>query len=158
MKKAIVRANVGEVFEIKTPNGYGYFQITHIHSERPKFGHLIRVVGEFESQQNNAAALASMPTKFKIFFPAADALKKGLIRGTGSADIPKEDIAFPLFRNGTRDPKTKQISDWWLWDGTKEWRVGKLSKEQYSLPQLAVINDTLLAQRIAEGWTNESYR
>ena len=158
MKKAIDRANVGEVFEIKTPNGYGYFQITHIHSERPKFGHLIRVLGEFTSPQNDPAAVAALPTKFKIFFPAADALKKGLIRSAGSADIPKVDIAFPLFRNGTRDPKTKQISDWWLWNGTKEWRVGKLSKEQYSLPQPAVVNDTLLAQRIAEGWTNESYR
>jgi hypothetical protein len=44
------------------------------------------------------------------------------------------------------------VHDWWLWDGTKQWRIGRLAAEQRKLPVAGVWNDTLLVQRVEEEW------
>jgi hypothetical protein len=154
----MAKARIGEVFELRTNNGYGYFQLTHMHTSPPKMGGLIRVLGEFDSHQNSPELLAKCETQFKTFFPIDQAIKKNLIKSIGVAEIPEQDQTFPIFRNGVRDPKTKQIDTWWLWDGDKEWRVGSLTEEQFNFPIREVINDTFLIERISSNWTSKEYR
>jgi hypothetical protein len=54
------------------------------------------------------------------------------------------------------DAGCKKVDNWWLWDGVKEWRIGKISAEQRKLSFREVVNDTMLRERIEEGWTPES--
>jgi hypothetical protein len=50
------------------------------------------------------------------------------------------------------DPTTGQVTVWWLWDGSREWRVGSLAADQKKLPVRGIWNDTLLVERIESGW------
>jgi hypothetical protein len=52
---------------------------------------------------------------------------------------------------GDRD-RYGRVTDWWLRDGTKQWKIGALSQEETKLSIASVWNDTLLVQRIEEEW------
>ena len=93
---------------------------------------------------------------FSTFFPLGAAVNRCIVSVVGNATIPEKQKPFPLFRNGVVDPKTKKVETWWLWDGEKEWCIGKLTKEQRRLPLNEVWNDTLLVERIESGWTPET--
>jgi hypothetical protein len=126
---------IGDVIEIKTPKGFAYAQYTHEHSEPPRMGSLLRVVdGEFETPQRSSQELVSLPTRFKVFFPLAAAIKKGAVRIIGHETVPPQDRVFPVFKNGVRDPRTGKVDTWWLWDGKREWRVGTLTEEPKKYP------------------------
>lgn len=154
----MTRAKIGDIFEIKITSGYGYFQLTHIHSDPPKMGGLIRVLGKFPEAQVNPEELAYLPTIFKTFFPINQALKIGAIKKVGPGPIPPADQEFPIFRGGTKNPATNVVDIWWFWDGNKSSKVGKISEEQFEMPIQEVINDTLLAERIESNWTPKEYR
>ena len=61
---------------------------------------------------------------------------------------------FPVFRTGVAND-VGNVEVWWLWDGTKEWKIGKLEPGMEKLPIRGVWNDTLLVQRIIEEWSHE---
>jgi len=46
---------------------------------------------------------------------------------------------------------------WWLWDGEKEWKIGELQPGMNALPPRAIINDTLLVERIVSAWRHEDW-
>jgi hypothetical protein len=66
--------------------------------------------------------------------------------------IPDFAKKFPLFKNGFIDKDGNRVGPWWLWDGEKSWRVGDLNSEQKKLSDLGIWNDTLLIERIEQGW------
>jgi len=150
------KARVGDIIEVETKLGLSYAQYTHKH---PEFGELIRVIDSvFQARPSDPRALSETETKFVTFFPLSAALRRGIFEIIGHADVPRECQKFPLFREGVADPKTKTVgNNWWLWDGTKEWRVGKLTSEQWKLPILGIWNDTLLIERIEAGWMPEGH-
>jgi hypothetical protein len=78
------------------------------------------------------------------------------VRVVGRVAVPSELEPFPIFRSGMVDPPTRKVAVWWLWDGTKEWRIGSLEPAQRALPIRGVWNDTALRQRIESGWTPET--
>ncbi len=88
-----------------------------------------------------------------MFFPLGAAVHQGMFAIVGHEDIPERCRPFPLFKDGIEDTKTGRVSVWWLWDGEREWRVGELTPDQYNLPIRATLNDTMLIQRIVEGWS-----
>ncbi|MDQ8205892.1 hypothetical protein QEH52_00080 [Coraliomargarita sp. SDUM461003] len=92
------------------------------------------------------------------FFPLQAAVNHGGVEIVGNEVVPAEEKSFPVFRTGMVDPQTRKVSVWWLWDGEKEWKIGKLSPEQRSLPIRGVWNDTILIERIESGWTPETDR
>jgi hypothetical protein len=49
-----------------------------------------------------------------------------------------------------------KVHDWWLWDGEKEWKVGKLTPEMRLYPDLGVVNDTRLIEMIEAGYNPEN--
>ncbi len=70
----------------------------------------------------------------------------------GNFPIPEFAKKFPLFRTGVIDPATGKVKVWWLWDGEKEWRVNDITLEQRKLPLRGIWNNTLLIERIEQGW------
>src|SRR5258708_1271461 len=141
------RVRVGDVLEVTMPKGLAYFQYTHQH---PTHGGLIRVLnGLFDERPSNIRALVNDQERFVIFFPVRAAASRGLISIVAHEDIPLRAQAFPLFKAG--DP-----GNWWLWDGQREWRVGKLTSDQRKLPVRETWNLTMLVTRIAQGWAPEA--
>ncbi len=67
-------------------------------------------------------------------------------------EVPEHSRKFPLFRVGVIHPETGKVETWWLWDGEKEWPIGSITEDERKLPIRASWNDTMLVQRIEEGW------
>jgi len=148
------RAKTGDIIELKTSRGLAYLQYTHEHIRPPQFGSLIRALeGFYLERPQDLEALARTGTRFRTFFPLKQAVNRGYMETIGNATIPPKYTPFPIFRNGTPDPETKKVSNWWLWDGEREWRVGALNEEQMEYPILEIWNDTLLMERIESDWT-----
>ncbi|KAB0641126.1 hypothetical protein F7R21_16180 [Burkholderia latens] len=52
-------------------------------------------------------------------------------------------------------PPTGKVENRWLWDGENEWMVGQITAGQRKLPIREAWNDTMLINRIEEGWLPE---
>jgi hypothetical protein len=148
------KSTIGDVYEIRTPLGFAYFQFTH---KKPTYGSPIRVLPNvFEERPTDFDTIVRGDERFVIFFPVGAALSRGIITLVGNFEIPLSARRFPLFKDGGgRDPATKQLRSWWLWDGDREWRVPELTPEQKRLPVPWVVNDTMLINQIVSGWSPE---
>ena len=98
------------------------------------------------------SAVVAEPELYKVFLTWGSKLDNGLVEIITRAPIPESARAFPIFRAGVEDPVSGRVVTWWLWDGTKEWKVGKLSLEQKQYPVREFWNDVLLAERLAQHW------
>lgn len=148
------RAKIGDVIEIPTSKGLAYAQYTHQHRTH---GGLIRVFDAvFETRPGDFSEVVKGPVRFSTFFPVRAAVSRGIFKVVAHEKIAPHNQPFPIFRNGVPDPKTKKVAVWWLWDGEKSWKVGEITPEQRKLPIEEVLNDTMLVQRIEEGWRPET--
>lgn len=148
------RPKLGDILEFRTSAGLAYLQYVLQH---PEFGALIRVMPRtFDVRPASFESLLQERERFVIFFPLQEAVRRRIVAIVGEADVPEHLRTAPLFRAaGHRDQETGTVTDWWLWDGVREWHVGALSAEQRRLPLRAIWNDTLLAERIVSGWMPE---
>lgn len=142
----------GDVFSIDTPTGTAYFQFV---KKLALMGSVIRVLPGTYGNTPDLDALVEQPTNFWIFFPVSAALKQGAIQKVNTFKIPQHSQKPPIFRAGVIDPSTGRVETWWFWDGEKEWRVGEITDEQRKLPIRGAWNNTLLVERIVEGWLPE---
>jgi hypothetical protein len=144
------RVRIGDILEVGTSRGLGYIQVTHHHKQ---YGHLIRVLPGFrDARPNDFEALAALPTRFVTFIPAQAIVNQQIWPVVASEPVPSFAQGFPLFRAGAIGPGGAKPSTWWLWDGTKEWRVGSLTADQRKYPLRGIWNDTLLIERMASDW------
>ncbi len=148
------RIKVGDLIEIKTSKGLVYAQFTHAH---PYMGSLVRVKDKFFTKRpENFESVLHLHNKIITFLPLQAMVKKNIVEVVCNLPLLPSDADFPLFRNGIKNINTGQIK-WWLWDGVKEWEVGySLNETQRKYPLQGVWNDTLLIERIEEGWSHET--
>ncbi len=120
-------------------------------------GSLVRVIRPIVNRlEMRPDDIASLPTAFYCFFPLGAAVQRGLVKYVGSPPIPKSDAEFPVFRSGNVNPMTKKVDKWWLWNGRSTWQVNTLTDEQRRLSIRAIWNDTLLRERLEQGWLPEN--
>ena len=147
------KLKIGDVIEFQTSGGYAYAQVTH-HSER--YGHLLRVFSKICASPQSACDVIAGEPAFKCFFPVSIALHRKLVRLVGNEPVPEQDLKFPVFRSGLNEPGTNKVRQWWFWDGTKSWPVGReLTSEELKYPLKGIWNDTLIIERIENGYTAE---
>lgn len=152
-----MKVRVGDLIEIKTGKGLVYAIYTHRHDKPPKYGALLRVFDEvYELRPDTFDATIKHPVRFSVFFPLQAAVNRGLVEVVATVQIPDGLRQFPLFRSGMVNPETKTVDSWWLWDGEREWRIGRLTQEQRKLSIRGVWHDTMLIQRIEEDWRPEN--
>jgi hypothetical protein len=136
----------GDLYEIETKDGFSYFQYTH---KNRLMGPLVWVLkGKFR-EPLELADIQYLPHLYATFFPVQGVHKAGLIRWLGTAPIPESRRNFPLFRTQSRPDHN------WLWDGEKEWPVGKINKDQMKLPVRQICNFPALVQLIEKNWLPE---
>jgi hypothetical protein len=145
------RIKIGDIAEFNTKFGFAYAQFYHRHWN---YGVLIRILpGFFAVRPQAFTEIASGKEVYSTFFPLQAAVNRKLVDICGNVNVPAHAKEFPLFRDGTPEPGTGIIKDWWLWDGIKEWRIGALSDEQLDLPILGIPSLPVLIEEIEEGWT-----
>jgi hypothetical protein len=138
------------VIALRTADGLAYAQVVH---RVRLYGTLIRVLEPvLEQPAEDVASLVASRERFYTFFPVGAALKRGLVELAGSAPVPERARAFPLLRQRGQIRPDGTVVDWWLWDGERKWQIGRLTPEQRELSIAEVVNDTLLRQRLEEGW------
>jgi hypothetical protein len=149
----MTKPRVGDIVEMRTDRGLAYALYTHEHKS---FGSLLRVFRRaFSSRPTEFETLLEEALQFATFFPLAAAVQRGIVSVVGRVRIPAKLKDFPIFRDGVADPKTRKVSNWWLWNGEREWSIGTLTEEQKKYPIREIVNDTLLKERIESGWTSE---
>jgi hypothetical protein len=145
------RPKFGDVIEIPTPAGLGYFQYVNRHAA---WGGLIRVFGgTYSARPMSLEQFACAQERFLTFVPLGAMIHRGIVEIVANVAVPEHLRAFPLFRvpGSAIDPETGKVRDWWLWDGNQNRFVGKLTPEQEQLPIKEVVNDTMLIHWIATG-------
>jgi hypothetical protein len=147
----------GDMFAINQDGEFAIAQCTHNHAKPVNYGSLLRVFpGVRASLPASLSELAAGPHQFLCFFPLQLAVRGGHASRLGTEAIPQPLRRFPLFkagapqRGGGYDPER-----WWLWDGSSEWFVGRLSHEQLSYPTRGVWNKSLWFERLQLGWRHE---
>ncbi|OZG70205.1 hypothetical protein BTA51_27455 [Hahella sp. CCB-MM4] len=146
----MARIKIGDLVEIKTSSGLTYAQYTH---KQPRYGALLRIFDKsYKNRPSPLEGVLNDSVRFSTFFPLTAAINRGIFEIVGNFSVKEELKPFPLFRAGAVGTSGK-VATWWLWDGEKEERIGKLSDKQKYLPIRGVWNDTLLIERIESGWT-----
>jgi hypothetical protein len=99
--------------------------------------------------------IAAANHRFYVFFPVGAAINRGLVTFVGNVPLPVSMREFPLLRQRGRIELGGEVTSWWLWDGTKKWRVGQLTAKQKRLSIAELMNDTLLVARVENDWRPE---
>lgn len=150
------RIKVGDLVEIPTSKGLAYAQFT---LKEKQWGALLRILPGFHPERpSNFSGLVREREVFVVFFPLQAAVNRQIFEIAGNEEVPDWAKRMPVFRMAGPIDRSGKVLEWWLWENGVESRIGKLSAEQRKLPILEVWNDTLLIQRIEEGWTPETDR
>jgi Regulator of ribonuclease activity B len=89
---------------------------------------------------------------YYTFFIVGATVRRKIFSVVGHAEIPVASQKFPLFRFGIFNLAGK-VEHWSLWDGEKEWMVGRLTDEQLDLPIRSIWTDQALVYSLEQGWT-----
>ena len=149
------KIQIGDIVEIRTSKGLAYAQYTHKHKD---WGALLRILPKFfETRPLDFSGIVLEKESFVNFFPLQAAVNRKIFEIVSNEQIPPEALTFPLFRGDGHIDRHGKVHNWYLWDGIKDGPLfTTLTDELRKLPKLGVCNDTLLIQRIEEGWTPEN--
>jgi len=144
---------LGDVVEISVGDErFAYAQYINHHRTPPRYGALIRVLpGVFHRQPDDLAMLVDQTERFCAFFPLAAACSQGFVRVVGNHPVPVRLRKWPLFKAYNENVETGNRT-WWIWDGTKSTKIGKLPSEYYDLPMEETVDLKVLRDRILAGW------
>jgi len=144
---------VGDVFRVKTTNGYGYFQFTFRH---PAMGHLIRVFsGQSRSPVHPLKALVFSKEAFFVYFPLQDAIRRKGVEFVANCPVPLRAQGMQPMRRGGLPSLDGGAIRWSIFDGKKTRVVKKLGLRDARISIDQIINLSLLIERIEKGWKPE---
>ncbi len=149
------RPVLGDIIEVNTRNGFAYFQFIN---KEPIYGSLIRILPGFYSlRPDSFEEIAKLETRFYTYFPLGAAINRRIFEIVANQKIPDKDVELPLMRAaGSRD-KGGKVVNWWLCRGNVDIKmIENLSPEQKKLSIVALLNDTLLVERIENDWKPEN--
>jgi hypothetical protein len=151
----LVQVKIGDVFEIVTPNGIGLFQYVH---KDETIGQLIRVLPSlYEEGYILEKELVEKKEMYLVHFPLGAALKQKIVNRKGNLNLPQDFVLPKKFRS--KHIVKGEFISWHIidYDTWKREQVQELSDEQKQLSPWGTWNDTLLKERLAEGWTLDNW-
>jgi hypothetical protein len=144
------RPRLGDIVEVPVPRkGFAY---VHYVKEHRGYGSLLRVLpGLFKKRRTEVAELAEGKELYLVFFPLGVALHRGHLKIVGEGAVPERFGKWPLFRAFNENIDTG-VRTWFLWDGQKYLKIGRLPKKYYDLSFPGTLNLTELENRLAQAW------
>jgi hypothetical protein len=152
----MMRLKLGDIFELPVRNGLAYLQYVYRDSS---LGELICVLpGIYENSQIKFNDIVIQEGGFLVFFPLSAATKSGIVAKIGnysdtSAFTKPSFMRDPIVENGS-------ITGWHIVN-TDTWErtlVTSLSAQQKLLSPWGIWNDTLLREKIDEGWSLDNWK
>ena len=150
----MARITIGDIFEIKTSKGRAYL---HYVFKDETNGDLVRVLSGLHSNRpENVEQLASTDECFFVFFPLSAANKRKIVEKIGHYEgvIYKK----PEYMRIEHSVKGEFLG--WHIVNTDTWHrelVKVLDDSQKKLSPWGIWNDTLLIERLEEGWTLDNW-
>ena len=149
------KIKVGDVFEIETAKGKAYF---HYMFDDKDIGALIRILPFFhDNTPDNIKEIVKQKELFFIYFPLKYAVKLKIVN-------PVSNVPVGLFFRKPKYMRTEhkvrgEFLGWHIvnTNNLKRTLVSKLSEEEKKLSPWGVWNDTLLKERLEEGWTLDKW-
>ncbi|MGD6831221.1 hypothetical protein ACQCT5_03600 [Sutcliffiella halmapala] len=149
------RLKIGDVFEIVALNGIRLFQ--YVHSDET-MGQLIRIFPNlYEEGYTSKDDLQLNLELYCIHFPLIDAVRQKVVKKIGNHPIPLDFSLPKKFRS--KHIVNGEFICWHIvdYESWKRERVEKLTYEQMQMSPWGTWNDTLLKNRLAEGWTLDKW-
>ena len=151
----MAKVELGDIFEIITTKGKGYFQCVKIDQVR---GDLIKVYNKvYNDKPLLISDMVSVKDAYYIGFPVNAALNRKLISKIGNIPLPA-NLELPTHM---RDKHIIQgeFLGWFIIEvkTLKRQFVEELTQEQRSLSPIGLYNDTLLKERLERGWNLENW-
>jgi hypothetical protein len=148
------KIKLGDIFEINTPKGNAYLHYVYKH---PDMGDLIRVLpGLFSKKPEDLDGLINAKENYMIYFPLGSAKRQKIVEQVGHVNAD----AFENPKYMRTDHKVRgEVLGWYIVDTETFQRefVEKLTPQQKKLSPWGIWNDTLLIQRLVDGWTLENW-
>lgn len=151
----MAKINYGDIFEIDTSRGKAYLHYIYRGSDRIE---LIRVLrGLYPDSLPDLEQLANTTEAFMVFFPLAAAARRKIVRRIDS--FSAHGFSKPKYMRTTHNIRGEFLG-WFIvdTDTLKLELVKLLSPDQVQLSPWGVWNDTLLIERLENGWTLENWR
>jgi hypothetical protein len=146
------KIKIGDVFEIETSKGLAYLQYVHQGSSA-----LIRILpGLYQGVPENLGEIVQNKELFFLKFPIKAALKQKIVKFILNYELPS-DLKLPTHMRIKYSTNNEQF--WYIVDYSTMKReiLYELNDEQKKLSPWGTWNDTLLKEKLAEGWTLEQW-
>jgi len=151
MKKYII----GDIFEIKTKKGNGYFQYVY---DDELNGEMIRIFYKLHKKRLvTFKSFVGDKEYYYVGFPLKFAVKRKLVELVGHVDI-ENDFEKPKYARDSHIIRG-EFFGWHIIDRTtlKQVLVQELTEDQKKLSLFGIVNDTYIKDRFEEGWTLENW-
>lgn len=150
----MAKIKIGDIFSINTPKGKAYLHYVYVDNDGIE---LIRVLpGLYLNDVQDITLLSQQKELFMLFFPLRIAFHRKIVKLEGHTDIGS--FKKPQYMRED-DYIRGNFSSWYIVniDTCKRKYVKKLSPKQNALSPWGVWNDTLLIERLVEGWTLDKW-
>jgi hypothetical protein len=150
----MAKIQIGDIFKISTSKGAAYLHYVY---KDPHVAELIRVLpGLFSQTPDDIQKVAESEEKYMLFFPLSAAFRRKMVSYAGHYDLP--NFAKPSYMR--TDWFVRGVFLGWHIVNTDTWfrtLVKDLTLEQKKLSPWDIWNDTLLIERLEQGWTLDQW-
>ncbi|MFI1742834.1 hypothetical protein [Thalassobellus sediminis] len=149
------KIELGDIFELKTGKGYVYLQCVRIPVDKRQDVELIRVYYKIHPTQMIDISFIQKSSFFYLSFVLQAAYNRKIVQKVGNSTL-EPDFKTPRYFK-TENP----FGEGWHIIDSENWHretIEKLTAEQRKLSPWGVWNDTLIIERLDEGWTLEKWK
>jgi hypothetical protein len=150
----MAKIKIGDIYEIKTKKGKGYFQL--VSSDKLE-GELIRVFYKLFDKEEPSLQSLIKGEYYLIGFPLKYALKQDIVKFVRNIELPP-DFKIPRYMR-TKHKIGDEFLGWYIVDREtlKLNFVEQLDENQKKLSPHGIVNDTYLIERFEEDWRLEDW-
>lgn len=148
------RIKIGDIFELETSKGKCYLH--YIYKDK-LMGHLIRVLdGLHKNIPNDFSNIVNRPERYFTFFPLSAAVSQQIVKQVGNIPLVYEKPKFMRSKHIVRD----DFIGWHIvnTDTLHRELVKELNEAQLKLSPFGISNDTIIVERMEQGWTLENWK
>jgi hypothetical protein len=151
-RKAQVRANIGDLIEIRVEGGLAYALHTH---RSARYGTLIRVFrGVHRTRPSELADIVERPVQFTTFAWLSEGIADGLMSIATNLEVPEHLRVEPIFKIGIPGrPPNYWIRNWFIRNVEGEdRRVGRLPAHSIRIPWPTISPPLAVVNHIEREW------
>ena len=149
------KIEIGDIFELQTNKGYAYMQCVRIPEDKRQDLELVRVYYKVHPSKTMDISIIQESSFFYLRFVLQAAYNRKIVDKIGNASLE------PNFHHPRYFRTENAFGDGWQIIDSANWHretKKELTAEQKKISPWGTWNDTLLIERLDEGWTLENWK